>query len=108
MDKNEYREEVLNQLIEQNNHLASIDDSLNSIQAMMFFVTLGVIALIIFAVFIDCHLGNIEHYLDIIRDSNDVLSPFYDLINKLDRLDMDLDSIFEKVVSIDSYLRIRR
>lgn len=73
MDKDEYREEVLKQLKEQNENLSAIG-------AMLFFILLGIIALIIIELFmmnditrIRLKIDNIQNYVYDISSSVDAI-----------------------------------
>lgn len=104
MDKEEYREEVLQQLKEQNQRLKSIDES---ITAVGFLVVVFLFGLLVVSVIQMCNISTISHNIDIIRHSNDVLSPFWDLNKTLNGLKTDLDYIYEHLVGIESSLKWR-
>ena len=104
MDKEEYREEVLQQLKEQNQRLKSIDES---ITAVGFLVVVFLFGLLVASVIQMCNIISISHNIDIIRNSNDVLSPFWDLNKTLNGLKTDLDYIYEHLVGIESSLKWR-
>ena len=104
MDKEEYREEVLKQLKEQNKYLKSIDES---IAVVGFFAMFFLLGLLVVSVIQMCNTSTISHNIDIISHSNDVLSPFWDLNKTLNGLKTDLDYIYEHLVGIESSLKWR-
>ena len=56
MNKEEYREEVLRQLKEQNTHLKEV-------VVLLWFALFLVIIMLIVVVYQGCHIKNIEHYV---------------------------------------------
>lgn len=80
MDKEEYREEVLNQLIQLNEKL----DKMHTDMCVIGALTVVLLTFIfIFSMVSMFSLGNIESYIDILRDSLDPLNPLYDIKNSL-------------------------
>jgi hypothetical protein len=81
MNKDEYREEVLNQLREQNNRLKSIEDSI-----WIFFVVclLLLCAILAFHISEASDLSLIEHYLDpisAVNPLNEIVKLLYGIKN---------------------------
>lgn len=80
MNKEEYREEVIRQLEERNEKLDKMHTDICVIGALTVVLLTFIFIFSIVSMF---SLGNIESYVDILRDSLDPLNPLYDIKNSL-------------------------
>lgn len=84
MDKEEYREEVIRQLKEQNNILRDIDNNILCGSIIIIFILVILVGLIVWQNFA---IGNMEIILERFKDLNDPLNPFYQIQNILENLE---------------------
>lgn len=80
MNKEEYREEVIRQLEGLNEKLDKMHTDMCVIGALTVFLLTFIFIFSMVSLF---SLGNIESYVDTLRDSLDPLNPLYDIKNSL-------------------------
>lgn len=87
MNKEEYREEVIRQLKEQNNKLRSIDDNI-----LYGLIDISIILIIIAGLILwqNCAIGSMEDILERFKDMNDPLNPFHQILDELEILKIHL------------------